>query len=201
MNLTKVNVVKILSYPHPVLKYKCKPIQKIDQGLRDIVAEMFQLMYDTQGVGLAANQVGLPYSLFVMNATGDHEKKEEEYVFINPIILQKNGKTKDNEGCLSFPGIRADVIRPEFIEVESIALNGEVQRFQWTGHSARIVQHETDHLNGIGFIDRLSSVAILEIKEVLEDLKTAFASDQRRGFIPSDSEMIQELKTLEQLRC
>jgi peptide deformylase len=193
--------VKILSYPHPVLKYKCKPIQKIDQGLRDIVAEMFQLMYDTQGVGLAANQVGLPYSLFVMNATGDPEKKEEEYVFINPIILKKNGKAKDNEGCLSFPGIHADVVRPESIDVESIALNGDVQRFQWTGHSARIVQHETDHLNGIRFVDRLSPVAVLEVKEALEDLKTVFASDQRLGFIPSNTEIMQELKKLEQLRC
>ncbi|MDR0705417.1 MAG: peptide deformylase [Planctomycetaceae bacterium] len=193
--------MKILSYPHPVLKYKCKPIQKIDQGLRDIIAEMFQLMYDTEGVGLAANQVGLPYSLFVMNATSDREKKEEEYVFINPTILKKNGKAKDNEGCLSFPGIHADVIRPEIIDVESIALNGDIQRFQWTGRPARIVQHEIDHLNGIGFVDRLSPVAILEIKEALEELKTVFTSDQRLGFIPSDKEIIQELKKIEQLRC
>ncbi|MDR1142291.1 MAG: peptide deformylase, partial [Planctomycetaceae bacterium] len=177
--------MKILSYPHPVLKYKCKPIQKIDQGLRDIIAEMFQTMYDTQGVGLAANQVGLPYRLFVMNATGDHEKKEEEYVFINPVILKKSGKIRDNEGCLSFPEIHADVIRPEFIEVESIALNGEVQHFDWDGRLARIVQHETDHLNGIGFIDRLSQTAFAAIKEELEELKTVFAADQQRGFIPS----------------
>jgi peptide deformylase len=193
--------VKILSYPHPVLKYKCKPIQKIDQGLRDIVVEMFQTMYDTSGVGLAANQVGLPYCLFVMNATGDREKKEEEYVFINPVILKKSGKAKDNEGCLSFPGLHADVIRAESIVVESIALNGEVQHFQWEGRPARIVQHETDHLNGVGFIDRLSVTAKLEIKNELEDLKTVFAGDQQRGFIPSDSEIFRKLKELEQLRC
>ncbi|MDR2755768.1 MAG: peptide deformylase [Planctomycetaceae bacterium] len=193
--------MKVLSYPHPILKYKCKPIQKIDQGLRDIVAEMFQLMYDTQGVGLAANQVGLPYRLFVMNASGDREKKEEEYVFVNPIILKKNGKLKDNEGCLSFPGINADVIRPEFIDVESIALNGDVQHFQWAGRSARIVQHETDHLDGIGFIDRLSQTALLEIKEELEYMKMAFTSNQHRGFIPAETEIIREIKELERLRC
>ncbi|MDR3196615.1 MAG: peptide deformylase [Planctomycetaceae bacterium] len=193
--------MKVLSYPHPVLKYKCKPIQKIDQGLRDIIAEMFQTMYDTQGVGLAANQVGLPYRLFVMNPSGDPEKKEEEYVFINPIILQKSGKSKENEGCLSFPDIHAEVIRPEFIDVESIALNGDLQHFQWAGYPARIVQHETDHLDGIGFIDRLSQTALLEIKEELEELKTVFASNQRRGFIPSETEIIQELKELERLRC
>ncbi|MDR2438615.1 MAG: peptide deformylase [Planctomycetaceae bacterium] len=193
--------MKVLNYPHPILKYKCKPVQRIDQELRDIVGEMFQLMYETQGVGLAANQVGLPYRLFVMNASGDHEKKEEEYIFVNPIILKKNGKSKDSEGCLSFPGIHADVIRPEFIEVESIALNGDVQHFQWTGRPARIVQHETDHLDGIGFVDRLSQTALLGIKDELEDMKMVFASNQQRGFIPSETEIIQEIKKLECLRC
>jgi peptide deformylase len=193
--------MKILSYPHPALKYKCKPIQKIDQELRDIVAEMFQLMYDTQGVGLAANQVGLPYRLFVMNQTGNPENKEEEYVFINPVLLKKNGNVKINEGCLSFPGIHADVVRPEFIEVESIALDGNIQFFQWEGQLARIVQHETDHLNGIGFIDRISQTTLVAIKEELEDMKTVFASNQQRGFIPANTEIMQELKQLELLRC
>jgi peptide deformylase len=193
--------MEILHYPHPVLKYKCKPIQKIDQGLREIIKEMFQTMYETQGVGLAANQVGLPYRLFVMNATGEREKKEEEYVFINPVILKKNGKTKDEEGCLSFPEIHADVIRPEMIEIESIALNGNVQHFEWDGRPARIVQHETDHLNGIGFIDRLSQTAVIAIKEELEELKTIFTSNQQRGLIPQDTEIIHELKKLERLRC
>jgi len=193
--------VKILSYPHPILKYKCKPILKIDQGLRDIVAEMFQMMYETDGVGLAANQVGLPYRLFVLNAASDPEKKEEEYVFINPVILKKSGKAIDNEGCLSFPNIHADILRAESIDVESISLDGQVQRFQWEGRPARIVQHETDHLNGIGFIDRLSSTALLEIKQELEDMKTVFESDQRLGLIHADDEIIRKLKHLEQLRC
>ena len=82
--------MKIVRYPHPVLTYKSKQIKRIDQGLRDIAAEMLELMYEAQGVGLAANQVGLPYQLLVMNPTGDRERKEEEYVFINPVI-QKRG--------------------------------------------------------------------------------------------------------------
>jgi peptide deformylase len=187
-------MMKILNYPHPVLKYKCEPVQKIDQGLRDIVAEMFETMYEAQGVGLAANQVGLPYRFFVMNPSGKPEKKEEEYVFINPVIIKKSGRATDSEGCLSFPEIHADVIRAESIEVESISLCGEVQRFQWEGRPARIVQHETDHLNGVGLIDRISSTALLEIRMDLEDLKIIFEGDQRLGFIPSRSEIEKNLK-------
>jgi peptide deformylase len=174
--------VKVLKYPHPILKNKCKPLQKINQELRDIVAEMFEIMYDAAGVGLAANQVGLPFQLFVMNPTGDKEAKAEEYVFINPVILKKNGNVLDNEGCLSFPEIHADVVRSESIEVESISLSGEVQQFKWKDRLARIVQHEIDHLNGVCFVDRLSSTVKLEIRSELDDLQTVFEGDQRLGF-------------------
>ena len=151
--------MKVLKYPHPILKYKCKPLQKINQDLRDIVAAMFEIMYAAEGVGLAANQVGLPFRLFVMNSTGKKEEKDNEYVFINPIILKKNGTVTDNEGCLSFPDIHADVIRSETIEVESISLSGEEQHFKWKDRLARIVQHEIDHLNGVSFVDRLTATA------------------------------------------
>ncbi|MDR0327668.1 MAG: peptide deformylase, partial [Planctomycetaceae bacterium] len=113
--------MKILKYPHPLLKYKCKPLQKINQELRNIVEEMFEMMYASEGVGLAASQVGLPFRLFVMNPTGKKEEKGDEYVFINPVILKKNGNVVDSEGCLSFPDIHADVLRSEMIEVESIS--------------------------------------------------------------------------------
>ena len=139
-------------------------------------------MYVAEGVGLAANQVGLPFQLFVMNPTGNNENKEEEYVFINPVILKKNGNVSDNEGCLSFPEIHADVIRSESIEVESISLSGEEQHFQWKDRLARIVQHEMDHLNGISFVDRLSASAKIDAKPELDDLRTVFEGDQRLGF-------------------
>jgi peptide deformylase len=128
--------VKVLKYPHPLLKYKCKPLQKINQELRDIVGEMFEIMYASDGVGLAASQVGLPFRLFVMNPTGKKEETEEEYVFINPVILKKTGNVSDNEGCLSFPDIHADVVRAETVEVESISLSGEEQRFKWKDRRA-----------------------------------------------------------------
>jgi len=161
---------------------------------------MFETMYAASGVGLAANQVGLPFRLFVMNASGNNETKEEEYVFINPVILKKNGNALDNEGCLSFPDIHADVVRSEVIEVESISLSGEVQYFQWKDHPARIVQHEMDHLNGIGFVDRLPATAKLEIRSELEDLYTVFEGDQRLGFASSENAM-QTLKEYERRFC
>ena len=174
--------VKVLRYPHPFLKYKCKPLQKINQEIRDIVAEMFEIMYAADGVGLAANQVGLPFQLFVMNPTGNKEAKEEECVFINPVIVKKNGNVSDNEGCLSFPEIHADVVRSESIEVESISLSGEEQHFQWKSRLARIVQHEMDHLNGICFVERVTATAKIAIKSELDDLCTVFEGDQRLGF-------------------
>ncbi|MCL2711507.1 MAG: peptide deformylase [Planctomycetaceae bacterium] len=192
--------MKVLKFPHPILKYKCKPLQKINQELRDIVAAMFETMYAASGVGLAANQVGLPFQLFVMNPSGNHEAKDEEYVFINPVLLKKNGNVADNEGCLSFPDIHADVVRSESIEVESISLTGEVQHFKWKDRPARIVQHEMDHLKGIGFVDHLSATAKLEIRPELEDMFAVFEGDQRLGFVATESEM-QTLQEYEQRFC
>jgi len=192
--------VKILKYPHPILKYKCKPLQKINQELRDIVVEMFETMYAASGVGLAANQVGLPFQLLVMNASGNREAKEEEYVLINPVLLKKNGNAVDNEGCLSFPDIHADVVRPETIDIEAISITGEVQNFRWKDRHARIVQHEIDHLNGIGFVDRLSATARLGIRSELDDMHAVFEGDQQLGFVSLESAM-QVLEEYERKFC
>ena len=192
-------MMKVLHYPHPILKHKCKPVQTINQLLRDRIAEMFQLMYENEGVGLAANQVGLPFQLLVMNPEADPEKKEAELVLINPVIMKRNGKIEDNEGCLSFPGIHANVVRAEKITFEAVTLDGRVERFEWKGHPARIVQHETDHLNGISFVDRLSSGALLEIKQELRDQHTIFEGDRRLGFIPADEEIARQIAELERL--
>ena len=192
--------MKLLTYPHPALTYKCKPLQKINQELRDIVAEMFEIMYASGGVGLAASQVGLPFRLFIINPTGKKEEKEQEYVLINPVILKKNGNVADNEGCLSFPDIHSDVVRAETIEVESISLAGEVQLFTWKDRLARIVQHEMDHLNGICFIDRLASTAKIEIKSSLDDLNTVFEGDQRLGFDQTEA-VLQKREEYERKFC
>ena len=189
--------MQVLKYPHPILKHKTKPIAKINQKLRDLIAEMFTVMYDTDGVGLAANQVGLPLRLFVMNPTGNREKKDEEYVFINPVILKRQGTAEDEEGCLSYPEIHVPVVRSESIEFEGIAIDGSLQQFQWKGHPARVVQHELDHLNGVGFVERLSSTVFLTVKLALDDLRTEFEGNQRLGFMPSNTVIAQTITELE----
>ncbi len=157
---------------------------------------MFQVMYENEGVGLAANQVGLPFQLLVMNPEGDPEKKEGELVLINPVIQKRSGKVEDNEGCLSFPGIHADVVRAEQITFEAIMLDGAVKRFEWKGHPARIVQHETDHLNGISFVDRLSTGAAMEIKQDLSDMQTVFEGDKRLGFRDTDEDIARQIEEI-----
>ena len=189
--------MQVLKYPHPILKYKLKPIAKINQKLRDLIAEMFTVMYDTDGVGLAANQVGLPLRFFVMNPTGNREKKDEEYVFINPVILKRQGTAEDEEGCLSYPGIHVPVVRSESIEFEGIAIDGSLQQFRWKGHPARVVQHELDHLNGVGFVERLSSTVLLTVQEALDDLRVEFEGNQRLGFVPSNTEIARTIMELE----
>ena len=179
----------IKKYPHPILKHKSKPITKIDAVLKETVREMFELMYETEGVGLAANQVGIPYQFFVMNVSGQREKPEDEYVFINPVIHKKKGKEEDEEGCLSFPEIRSPVVRAAEIELEGISLEGKPLRFTWKGLLARAVQHEVDHLKGTSFVERLTEPAFVEIRERLAELETQFETDQRLGLIPSHEEL------------
>jgi len=179
----------IKKYPHPILKYKSKPVTKIDAALKEIAREMFDLMYATDGIGLAANQVGLPYQFFVMNVSGNREKPEDEYVFINPVIHRKKGKEEDEEGCLSFPEIQSHVVRAAEIELEGISLEGKLQRFTWKGLLARAVQHEVDHLKGVSFVERLSEAVFVEIRERLAELEMQFETDQRLGLIPSNAEL------------
>ncbi|MDR1382272.1 MAG: peptide deformylase [Planctomycetaceae bacterium] len=193
--------MQVITYPHPILRYQCKPVQKIDQELRDIIDQMFEEMYKGDGVGLAANQVHLPYRLFVLNTSGDQTKTENEYVFINPVIIKKRGSAESEEGCLSFPEIHAPVIRPTDIVIQGVGADGQVQEFHWNGFAAKAVQHETDHLNGITFIDRLSSLHLLNIRESLLELELEFDTNRRLKLLPSDEEIAAQIKEMERKYC
>ncbi len=192
--------MQILRYPHPTLRHPSKPLKRVDAGLRRIVEEMLELMYVEDGIGLAANQVDLPYRLFVLNPTGDPERKDHEYVFLNPVISRRRGNAEAEEGCLSFPGIHAYVRRPEKIVVSAYNLQGEEMHLELDGLFARAVQHECDHLEGILFIDRLSEAAKLAIRGELEELEAIFAGDRRRGIVPAEREIVSRLAELESLR-
>jgi peptide deformylase len=161
---------------------------------------MFEIMYDAQGVGLAANQVALPYRMFVVNPTGDPDSGEE-MAFLNPTLSRPRGTAIQEEGCLSLPGLRADVRRPQRVIIEAWDLDGQPIRIDLDGFLARVVQHEFDHLEGRLFTDRLPDAASLEVKRDLELFKDIYHSKQSRGELSPEDEIISELDQLEAQRC
>lgn len=182
--------MKIVKYPHPILAYASKPLRKIDSPLREIVRQMFDLMYEAAGVGLAANQVELPYQLLVMNPTADPEQKDEETVIINPVITKRHGEIKEvEEGCLSFPDLHLNILRPDEVEFQAIDLAGKLCRYTWRGLRARIVQHEADHLAGRCFYQRATHSGELKAKEVLASLAEQYEFELERGFVPDQAEL------------
>ena len=192
--------MRVVKYPHPMLSYKSKPLKKIDQGIRDVVAEMFRLMYSTNGVGLAANQVDLPYQLVVINPTGNPENKDSEYVFINPVILKLKGVEDGTEGCLSYPGVHLSVPRAKEVKFQAVDLNGNVSTYYWKGFEARIIQHETDHLIGKSFFQRVMELPY-EAEMALERMRTKFEQDRLAGLEPTDDEFMKNVERLESERC
>ncbi|MCL4113522.1 UNVERIFIED_CONTAM: hypothetical protein GTU68_033677 [Idotea baltica] len=188
--------MEVVQYPHPALRYKSKPITQIDANLRSIVAEMFELMYSHRGIGLAANQVGLPWRLFIINPTGDSENKDDEFVFINPEISDRKGSEEAEEGCLSLPEVYGDVRRPEKIVVKAFGLDGQGFQMELEDLPARVVQHETDHVDGVMFFDRMTETAARELKPKLDDFESLFRKQQESGKYESDKELANELDRL-----
>jgi len=193
--------VQIIKYPHPTLRHKSKPLKRVDRELKQMVQQMFELMYSHQGIGLAANQVDLPYRLFVMNVRGDASEKDEEKVFLNPVITRKTGSAEADEGCLSFPDIFAPVRRPEKIVVTAYGLDGQEFSYEMDGLYARAVQHEMDHLDGVLFVDRLSSAHELAVRQDLDQLVREFESSRRLGAIGDDEAIAARLAELEAARA
>ena len=189
--------MEIVRYPHPALRWKSKPIQRISANLRSTVAEMFDLMYEARGIGLAANQVALPYRVFVMNPTGDPAEKDQEYVFLNPEILTRKGSIESEEGCLSLPDLYGPVPRADQIVVSAFDLQGAEFEMTLRDLPGRVVQHETDHLDGVLFIDRLPESSLRELWPHLEDLEQRFRRGQKAGSIPQDEVLQKQLRSLE----
>ena len=166
-------------YPAPVLRRAAAPVEAFDDELERTVAAMFELMFASRGVGLAAPQVGLKKRILVLNDEGDPEKPELNLVLINPRIVDRKGKrTKYEEGCLSFPGIYAEVERPAQCTVEAQDLKGETFTAEYDGFRSRIIQHEYDHLEGVLLVDRMSPADKLRNKALLEELVEDFKSKE-----------------------
>lgn len=190
----------IVNFPHPTLRYVSKPIRRVDNTLKEIVARMFELMYEHRGVGLAANQVDLPFRLFIMNSAGEKDEGIE-HVFINPVISRPRGREELEEGCLSLPEIHATVHRAQTIHFNAFDLNGQEVNQDISGFEARIIQHETDHLNGTLFIDRLRESQEDDLSGSLHVLEIDYQSRQRVQQIPSDEALVSQLKNWEDKYC
>ena len=188
--------MQIVLYPHPALRFKSVPITQIDAALHDTVREMFELMYASEGIGLAANQVGLPYRLFVLNLTGKREEKDQEHVFINPEIVKRKGTQEAEEGCLSFPRTYGEVRRADEIVVEAFDLDGQGFDLSIDDLASRAIQHETDHLDGVLFTDKLSEAALRELAPKMSDFESQFRRQQELGVVPSIPEIAAQLRRL-----
>ena len=155
-------------YPSPLLRRPCPPVEAFDADLTVILEGMYERMHASQGVGLAAPQVGIRKRILVISATG---KKEDQIALINPTITDKFGETTvAEEGCLSFPDIYAEVSRPEKCTVKAFTPEGEEIERTFEGFESRIVQHEYDHLEGVLLVDRMSGADKQRNKAALQDL-------------------------------
>lgn len=162
----------IVHYPDPTLRAKAQPVPAVDDQVRAVARKMVELMHQAPGVGLAAPQVGLSWRMFVANPTGEDG---DNRVYINPSIIPDPaaGNAARDEGCLSLPGITAEVTRPAQATITALNEQGETIEETADGLLARIWQHEYDHLDGVLILDRMSPIDRMANKRVIKELETA----------------------------
>ena len=160
-------ILSIFKYPNPILKKKSSPVTEFGPELAELAQDMAETMYDAPGVGLAAPQIGVSKQLIVYDVATD-EDKGEYTALLNPQIVEARGEDVAEEGCLSVRDYAADVKRAHWIRVEAQDLEGNALSFEAEDWLARVLQHEIDHLNGILFIDHLSSLKRMLYKKKLK---------------------------------
>ncbi|MFV0446739.1 MAG: peptide deformylase [Planctomycetaceae bacterium] len=188
--------MQIVHYPHPVLRFKSGDVTRIDDRFHATVRQMFELMYAANGIGLAANQVGLPLRFFIMNPSGEPEETEDELVLINPVIRNRKGNVVGEEGCLSLPGLYGDVRRAEEVVVDAFDLSGQGIRIELQELPARVVQHEFDHLDGTLFIDRISEQQQRELEDKLPPFMAEFQAQRDAGELGTEAQIQEQLKSI-----
>jgi len=152
-----MSLLSIVNCLDPILRKKCQPVENINDKLIKLSEDMIETMYESGGLGLAANQVGLSSGLFVINISIQKEERNP-IVIINPTMTASEDKEMGEEGCLSIPDIFTEVKRAQRVEVKGCDLKGDEVRYEAEGFLARAFQHEMDHLNGILFWDNLGKV-------------------------------------------
>ena len=168
-------------YPAKVLRKKAAKIPEVTQNIRDIAEAMIEMMYDEEGIGLAAPQVGLAIRLFVVDVPAKEKRSAKAdppdatdgpQVYINPVFSNPTGPVEPyEEGCLSLPDIRGDVLRPPTITITALDINGKQFSQTATGLLARCWQHECDHLDGVLIIDKMTQMSRVKNKAAIRDLE------------------------------
>jgi peptide deformylase len=178
-------ILEIVKYGHPALREKGREVQPTDENIAQLAEDMLDTMHDAHGVGLAAQQVGVPVQLTVIDVSGiedrpsamwidDQEVPLEDYmplILLNPRLRLSQEKESGNEGCLSFPDITAEIVRAEGVRCQALRLDGTEIEFEAAGLLARALQHEVDHLHGILFIDRMNAATKASLAGKLKRLQ------------------------------
>lgn len=180
-------IYPIRAYGDPVLRKECDEIEAFDQDLEKLIEDMYETMDASDGVGLAAPQIGKSIRLFVIDSTLFEEEGEKgiRMAFINPVILEETGdEWAFEEGCLSIPEIREDVNRKPSVKLEYQTLNGELKTEVFDGMTARVIQHEYDHIEGILFIDHISAFKRQLLKSKLGNISKGKVNTRYRMKFP-----------------
>lgn len=164
-------MLEIVKYPSPILKRGGKTVAAFDAGLARVAEQMYEAMYEFDGVGLAAPQVALDLKLLVLNPAGSIKQRDQELALVNPRIVTRKHLEFGEEGCLSFPGIYGEIERHRDVQIEYQDLRGERQELSASGFLARILQHEIDHLEGVLFIERMSPAERIRVRARLLELE------------------------------
>jgi peptide deformylase len=164
--------LKIILWPDRRLKKISAPVTEFGEDLKELTREMFELMREAKGVGLAAPQVGKNIRLFITNHDQD---PVNDRVYVNPMLSDADGDEEDEEGCLSLPKVNINVFRSKSIKIQAQDVTGQPFEQIETGYIARIWQHETDHLNGIMLTDRMGPVAKMTYRKILRELEERYA--------------------------
>jgi len=168
---------EIVIYPAEVLKNPTQKVEDINDEIIRIVNDMWDTMYEDDGVGLACNQIGIPYSIVVIDTSVKEGVEPVKLTLINPKIIASEGKQVYKEACLSVPGVSAEVERAYWVKVKALTPKGQEEIFEFEGFPAVVVQHELDHLKGMVFLDRLKGLkkrlALEKYKKILRKLERA----------------------------
>jgi peptide deformylase len=162
--------LKISRYGSDVLRKVAEPVEEITDEIRQLARDMLERMYDSEGVGIAAPQIGVSKRIIIVDVD-PYDPSKDPIALINPEIVDRQGQESAEEGCLSVPDIRGEVKRAERVTVEGLDLDGNKVRIEATELLARALQHEIDHLNGVLFIDHLSRLKHRLIKKQLQEIE------------------------------